>query len=69
LPQNITAIKVNLDSGHIGTMFAPNAGKEGVVVVSLLDAFFKGDSKAKALFFEKDSKLFKGGFNISTRNW
>jgi hypothetical protein len=69
LPQNVTAIKVNLDSGHIGTMFAPNAGTPGVVVVALLDAFFKGDTKAKALFFEKDSKLFKAGFNITTRNW
>ena len=50
-------------------MFAPNAGKEGTVVVALLDAFFKGDVKAKAMFFEKDSKLFKAGFNITTRNW
>jgi hypothetical protein len=62
-------VKINLDSGHIGTMFAPNAGKEGVVVVSLLDAFLKGDAKAKALFFDKDSKLFKAGFNITSRNW
>jgi hypothetical protein len=60
---------VNLDSGHIGTMFAPNAGKEGMVVVALLDAFFKGVTEAKAMFFNKDSKLFKAGFNITTRNW
>jgi len=69
LPQNVTAVKINLDSGHIGTMFAPNAGKEGVAVIALLDAFFKGDTKAKAMFFDKDSKLFKAGFNITTKNW
>ena len=50
-------------------MFAPNAGKEGVVVIALLDAFFKDDAKAKAMFFDKDSKLFKAGFNITIRNW
>jgi hypothetical protein len=50
-------------------MFAPNARKEGMVVVALLDAFFKGDAKSKAMFFDKDSKLFKAGFNITARNW
>jgi hypothetical protein len=50
-------------------MFGKNAGKEGVAIVALLDAFFKGDAKAKALFTEKDSALVKAGFNISTRNW
>jgi hypothetical protein len=50
-------------------MFAPNAGKEGVAVIALLDAFFKGDAQAKAMFFDKNSKLFKAGFNITTRNW
>ena len=27
------------------------------------------DAQAKAMFFDKDSKLFKAGFNITTRNW
>jgi hypothetical protein len=50
-------------------MFAPNAGKEGWVVLALLDHFLKNDASAKTLFFEKDSKLFKAGFNITTKNW
>jgi hypothetical protein len=66
---NIPAIKVNLDSAHIGTMFAPNAGKEGIVVLALLNHFLKNDASAKALFFEKNSTLLNAGFNITTKNW
>jgi hypothetical protein len=49
-------------------MFAPHAGKEGMVV-ALLDAFFKDDAQSKAMFFDKDSKLFKADFSITARNW
>jgi hypothetical protein len=50
-------------------MFTDYGGKEGKVMVALLDAFLKGDAKAKAQFFEKDSELTKLGFSIATKNW
>jgi hypothetical protein len=68
MPQTIPAIKMNLDAGHIGTMFAPNAGKDGVAVLAILNTFFKNDAAAKALFLDKDSKLIKDNWNITTRN-
>jgi hypothetical protein len=50
-------------------MFTDYGGKEGKVMVHLLNSFLKGDAKSKALFFEKDSELVKMGFNITTKNW
>jgi hypothetical protein len=60
---------MNLDAGHIGTYYAPNAGKFGNASVAVLDWILKGDQKAKALFFDKDSQLIKDKWNITTRNW
>jgi hypothetical protein len=53
----------------MGTYFAPNAGKFGNASVAFLNWVFKGDMKAKAMFFDKDSQLVKDNWNISMRNW
>jgi hypothetical protein len=66
---NTPAVKVNLDSAHISTMFALNAKNEGKMVVALPNHFLKGDTSATALYFDKNSELFKAGFNITTKNW
>jgi hypothetical protein len=50
-------------------MFTDYGGKEGKMMVALLDTFLKKDPKAKAMFFDKDSELVKMGFKIDTKNW
>jgi hypothetical protein len=62
-------LKLNLDAGHIGTYYAPNAGKFGNATVAFLNWRFKDDMKAKALFFDADSQLKKDNWNISAKNW
>jgi hypothetical protein len=50
-------------------MYAKNAGKSGVAIVAWMNAIFKDNSTAKAMFFDKNSRLFKDNWNITTRNW
>jgi hypothetical protein len=62
-------LKLNLDTGHMGTYFAKYGGKFGEAAVKFLDAVFKGDATAKAAFCGPDAELVKKNWKIEERNW
>jgi hypothetical protein len=62
-------LKLNLDTGHMGTYFAKYGGKFGEAAVKFLDAVFKDDATAKAAFCGPNAELVKKNWKIEERNW
>jgi hypothetical protein len=68
-PKTLPVVKANIDTGHLGTYWSPNAGQFGKITVAYLKWVLKGDQDAKKLFLEPKSPFVEAGWNISTRNW
>lgn len=63
LPQGLPAFMANLDTGHLGTFFAPNGGKTGEAAVAYLEWQFRNDAKAK------EYAIGKGPRSLVSQNW
>ena len=70
LPKHLPAVKVTLDTGHIGTYAQRNGGKYAKAAVEFFKLVLKDDHKAKAAFGEKSaSVLAKDGWEVDSKNW
>jgi hypothetical protein len=63
----VPKLLVSLDTGHMGTYGAPNAGKFGSAAVSYLEWQFRGNQTGKARFLDPNSpnSLVKAKWNVT----
>jgi hypothetical protein len=62
-------LKGELDTGHMGTYFVPQGGKNGRAAVAWLKWMFKDDATSKALFFDKKSPFIADGWDFVARGF
>jgi hypothetical protein len=71
LPKGVPALFTSLDTGHMGTYAAPNAGKFGRAGVAFLEWQFRGNNEAKDMFLNPAavSSFVKDNWNVTSKNW
>jgi hypothetical protein len=70
LPKGVPALFASLDTGHLGTYAAPNAGKFGKAAVAFLDWQFRGNEESKRKFKDPQSEgsFVKDKWNITMKD-
>jgi hypothetical protein len=70
LPQGLPSVWSSLDTGHAGTYFAENGGKDAQAAVTFLQWWFRGDEAAKQKFTDPSSagSLAGEGWNVTMKN-
>ena len=70
LPEGLPSVWSSLDTGHAGTYFAENGGKDAIAAVTFLEWWFRGDEAAKRAFTDPSSlgSLASEGWNITWKN-
>jgi hypothetical protein len=71
LPKGVPAMFASLDTGHMGTYAAPNAGKFGKAAVAFLEWQLRGNKDAKSKFTDPSTEgsLVSAHWNVTTKNF
>jgi len=70
LSKGVPALLASLDTGHLGTYVAPNAGKFGKAAVAFLDWQFRGKEDSKKRFVDplSEGSFVKDHWNVTMKN-
>jgi hypothetical protein len=70
LNPSVPALFASLDTGHMGTYFAPGGGKFGKAAVAFLEWQLRGNSTAKSIVMDPKSpgSLVQDKWNVTSRN-
>ena len=70
LPEGLPSVWASLDTGHAGTYFAENGGKDAVAAVTFLEWRFRQNEDAKLKFTDPSfpDSLARDGWNITWKN-
>jgi hypothetical protein len=70
LSKGVPALFASLDTGHLGTYAAPNAGKFGKAAVAFLDWQFRGKENSKRKFVDplSEGSFVKDNWNITMKD-
>jgi dienelactone hydrolase len=71
LPEGLPSYKASLDTGHLGTYWAPNGGKSAKAAVAYLQWQFRDDPKSKAICLDSkaEGSLVSDNWKVVYKNW